>query len=101
MLQQDGPDDYVVATAQTHSVREFMELAFRFAGLDYRQYLVSDPQLYRPAEVDLLVGSPAKAHARLGWSTATTLESLIWEMVEADCRTKGIVLSRENLAMSV
>jgi len=101
MLQQDEPDDYVVATAQTHSVREFVELAFRFAGLDYRQYLVSDPQLYRPAEVDLLVGNPAKARARLGWSTATTLEGLIWEMVEADCRAKGIVVSRDNSAVSV
>src|ERR1041385_7282360 len=77
MLQQDEPDDYVVATAETHSVREFAKLAFQYAGLDYQDYVVSDPQLYRPAEVDLLVGNPAKAHARLGWSSTEPLERLV------------------------
>src|SRR5437762_7533067 len=77
MLQQDEPDDYVVATAQTHSVREFARLAFQYAGLDYEKYIVTDSQLYRPAEVDLLVGNPAKAHERLGWTSSTTLQSLV------------------------
>src|SRR5437879_4356878 len=67
MLQQHEPDDYVVATAETHSVRDFARLAFEYAGLDYEKYLVTDAQLFRPAEVDLLVGNPAKARAKLGW----------------------------------
>lgn len=90
MLQQDHPDDYVVATGRTHLVREFAELAFRCAGLDYKDYVVIDPVLYRPAEVDLLIGNPAKAHARLGWSSRVSLESLVSEMVEADCRALGL-----------
>src|SRR6478672_12289051 len=101
MLQQDQPDDYVVATAETHSVREFAELAFRFAGLDYRDHVVIDPQLYRPAEVDVLVGNPAKAHARLGWSSTVPLERLVWEMVESDCRAHGVTLRRQTLTSSV
>ena len=76
MLQQDQPDDYVVATAETHSVREFAKLAFQYAGLDYEKYVVTDPQLYRPAEVDLLVGNPAKARERLGWSSSVPLAIL-------------------------
>lgn len=90
MLQQDQPDDYVVATGRTHSVRAFAELAFRCAGLDYKDYVVIDPVLYRPAEVDLLIGNPAKAQARLGWSSQMSLESLVSEMVKADCRTLGL-----------
>lgn len=96
MLQQQEPDDYVVASQETHSVREFAEMAFRLAGMDYRDYVVPDPQLYRPAEVDLLVGNPAKARTRLGWSLTTTLESLIREMVESDCRAIGVPLSRDK-----
>ena len=101
MLQQADPDDYVVASAETHSVREFAELAFRFAGLDYRKYVVIDPELYRPAEVDLLVGNPAKARSRLGWSSTVTLEDLVWEMVEADCRAAGVTLSRDRVSAAV
>ena len=93
MLQQDQPDDYVVATGETHSVREFAKLAFEYAGLDYEKHVVTDPQLYRPAEVDLLVGNPAKARTRLGWSSSVPLENLVWEMVESDCRAAGIRLS--------
>lgn len=100
MLQQDQPDDYLVASQETHSVREFAELAFRFAGLDYRDYVVIDPQLYRPAEVDLLVGNPAKARSRLGWSLTMRLESLVWEMVESDCRARGIDLSQKGTALA-
>lgn len=96
MLQQDQPDDYVVATGKTHSVRQFAEVAFRCTGLDYEKHVVIDPLLYRPAEVDLLVGNPGKAHTRLGWSSKVSLESLIWEMVETDCRAKGVALDREK-----
>lgn len=84
MLQQDQPDDYVVATGRTATVRQMCEIAFATAGLDYRDYVTTSEKFMRPAEVDLLLGDPAKAKARLGWSATTTLESLISEMVEAD-----------------
>jgi GDPmannose 4,6-dehydratase len=84
MLQQDHPDDYVVATGESHSVREFVELAFSLAGLDYRDHVTADPQLYRPAEVDLLIGDPSKAHSRLGWEPQTRFRELVRQMVEAD-----------------
>jgi len=97
MLQQDQADDYVVATAETHAVREFVELAFGFAGLDYRQYVVVDPRLYRPAEVDLLVGNPAKAHARLGWTSPTRFASLVQEMVDCDCQALGVTPAAHHM----
>ncbi|HEU4323437.1 MAG TPA: GDP-mannose 4,6-dehydratase [Roseiflexaceae bacterium] len=84
MLQQDQPDDYVVATGETHSVRRFCELAFGHVGLDYRDYVVQDERFMRPAEVDLLVGSPSKAREKLGWVPNTTFEQLVALMVEAD-----------------
>ena len=90
MLQQPEPDDYVIATGETHSVREFVDLAFSHAGLDYRQYVVSDPDLFRPAEVNLLLGDSAKARARLGWKNQIRFESLVREMVEEDCRALGV-----------
>ena len=93
MLQQDVADDYVVATGQTHSVREFVELAFAVAGLDYEKHLKIDPQLYRPAEVDLLVGDPSKAVARLGWASKTSFEALVREMVVSDCREQGVEIA--------
>jgi GDPmannose 4,6-dehydratase len=93
MLQQDEPDDYLVATAATHSVREFVELAFGYANLDFRKYVVLDPQLYRPAEVDVLVGNPAKAFARLGWCSQRTLPSLVLEMLKADCQAARVELA--------
>ena len=99
MLQQEQPDDYVVATGETHSVRKFAKLAFEFAGLDYEKYVVTDPQLYRPAEVDLLVGNTAKAQIHLGWSSALNLESLVREMVESDCRALGIATNTGNMSM--
>jgi GDPmannose 4,6-dehydratase len=86
MLQQPEPDDYVVATGETHSVREFAELAFSIAGLDFRDYIVTDQALHRPAEVILLLGDAAKAREKLGWSYHISLEDLIQEMVESDCR---------------
>jgi GDPmannose 4,6-dehydratase len=90
MLQQDRADDYVVATGESHSVREFAEIAFSHAGLDYREHVVIDPQLYRPAEVDLLIGDPSKARARLGWAPRTRFEELVRRMVEADLRAARV-----------
>jgi len=84
MLQQDRPDDYVVATGETHSVREFVQLAFSLAGLDYRDHVLADTLLYRPAEVDLLIGDPTKARTLLGWEPRTRFEDLVRRMVEAD-----------------
>jgi GDPmannose 4,6-dehydratase len=84
MLQQDRPDDYVIATGQTHSVREFCELAFAHLGLDYRDYVVQDERLFRPTEVDLLQGDAGKALRKLGWRPATSFEQLVELMVESD-----------------
>jgi GDPmannose 4,6-dehydratase len=84
MLQQPEPDDYVVATGETHSVRELVATAFGCVGLDWQKYVIVDPALYRPAEVDLLVGDTAKAKRLLGWTPAVTFEGLIREMVFAD-----------------
>ena len=84
MLQQDEPDDFVVATGETHSVREFCELAFDHAGLDWEKYVVQDQRFFRPAEVDLLVGNPTKAHAKLGWKARTSFPELVRLMVDAD-----------------
>ena len=84
ILQQDEPDDYVVATGETHSVREFLEEAFGCVGLDWRKYVVHDPRYLRPAEVDLLVGDASKAQRQLGWKPQTTFKSLVKLMLEAD-----------------
>jgi GDPmannose 4,6-dehydratase len=86
MLQQDEPDDYVIATGRTHSVRELCEAAFGCLGLDWQQYVVSDPKYFRPAEVDLLVGDASKAHAKLGWEPSVDFEELVRLMVEADMK---------------
>jgi len=86
MLQQDNPDDYVLGTGVTHSVREFCEAAFGCVGLDYQDYVVQDPRFYRPAEVDLLVSNPHKAHDKLGWSPQVNFEELVRLMVEADLK---------------
>jgi GDPmannose 4,6-dehydratase len=90
MLQQDVADDYVVATGETHSVREFCQMAFSYVGLDYQDYVVTDEFLHRPAEVDLLIGNSAKAKAILGWQSETSFEALVRLMVEADCRAAGV-----------
>jgi GDPmannose 4,6-dehydratase len=84
MLQQDSPDDYVVATGESHSVRELVETAFTHVGLDWQKYVVQDPSLIRPAEVDHLVGDPCKARRVLGWRPEVTFSDLIRIMVEAD-----------------
>jgi GDPmannose 4,6-dehydratase len=100
MLQQEEPDDYVVAMAETHSVREFVELAFGYAGLDYQKHVVIDPQLYRPAEVDVLVGNPGKARMQLGWRSHATFNSLIREMLEADCQAAGVEIAKNAASTS-
>ncbi len=84
MLQQDKPDDYVIATGETHSVRELCEVAFSHVGLNYQDYVVQDPKFYRPAEVDLLIGNPEKAGRVLGWEPSVTFEGLTRMMVDAD-----------------
>jgi GDPmannose 4,6-dehydratase len=84
MLQQEEPDDYVVATGQTQSVREFCEKAFAHVGLDYRNHVELDPRYLRPAEVDLLLGDPTKARKKLGWEPQVSFEQLVAMMVEAD-----------------
>ena len=84
MLQQDAPDDFVVATGETHSVREFCELAFGHVDLDWEQYVKVDERFFRPAEVDLLVGSPAKAKEKLGWEPSTPFPDLVRMMVDGD-----------------
>lgn len=87
MLQQDTPEDYVIATGETHRVGEFVELAFGALGLDVEEYVVfNDPRYTRPAEVDLLVGDPSKAGAKLGWEPQVTFKQLVEMMVEADLR---------------
>src|SRR5262245_58504087 len=86
MLQQPEPDDFVIATGEAHSVREFLEVAFRHVGLDWQQYVAIDPKYYRPAEVDLLIGDASKARKKLGWQAKTTFQNLIRLMVDADVR---------------
>ncbi len=84
MLQQDEPDDYVIATGETHSVRELCQVAFDYMGLNWENYVVSDEKFYRPAEVDLLIGDPSKAHAKLGWKPTVNFKELIEMMAKAD-----------------
>lgn len=84
MLQQEKPEDFVIATGQSHSVREFLETAFSYVSLDYNNYLVTDDELYRPAEVNILQGDASKARAKLNWSPTISFEDLVKEMVESD-----------------
>lgn len=90
MLQQDDPDDYVIATGETHSVREFLEEAFHFVGLDWQKYVELDPRYLRPAEVDLLIGDANKAKKKLGWEPKVTFKELVKIMVEADMESLKI-----------
>jgi GDPmannose 4,6-dehydratase len=86
MLQQETPDDYVIATNETHSIREFLDVAFGHAGLDWNKYVEIDPRYYRPAEVDLLIGDYSKAKRKLGWTPKTTFKDLAILMVDADVK---------------
>ncbi len=92
MLQQDTPDDYVIASGTTHSIRELCEVAFGYLDLDWREYVVQDERFYRPAEVDLLVGDASKARRVLGWEPQVSFEELVKMMVDADMA----LLRREN-----
>jgi GDPmannose 4,6-dehydratase len=95
MLQQDEPDDYVVATGETHSIEEFLELAFAEVGIsDWHPYVVQDPRFFRPAEVDLLIGDPSKAKSKLGWVPEVDFPELVKMMVENDLRIESAKLSR-------
>jgi GDPmannose 4,6-dehydratase len=84
MLQQDEPDNFVVGMGETHSVREFCEVAFGHAGLDYKEFVVQDERFYRPAEVDLLIADPSKARSVLGWEPSVSFKELVTMMVDAD-----------------
>lgn len=86
MLQQDTPDDYVIATGETHSIKELLEVAFGALDMNYEDYVVIDPRFVRPAEVDLLLGSPEKAKRQMGWEPTVTFEGLIHMMVDADLK---------------
>lgn len=86
MLQADQPDDFVIATGETHSVEELVTTAFGHVGLDWKKYVVQDPALIRPAEVDLLIGNPAKARQKLGWTPRVGFHELVSMMVDADLR---------------
>jgi GDPmannose 4,6-dehydratase len=86
MLQQPEADDYVVATGETHPVRELVEIAFSHVGLNYQDHVEIDPAFFRPAEVDLLVGDPAKAKAKLGWTPKVNFQQLVARMVDADMK---------------
>src|SRR5262249_18884044 len=92
MLQQPAPDDYVVATGETHSVREFVELAFHYAGLNYEKYVVIDKQLYRPSEVNILQGDASKARRTLNWNHSVSFRELVKEMVVNDCCAHGVTV---------
>ncbi len=94
ILQADQPDDYVIATGETHSVREFAERAFAMVGLDWEQYVAFDPRYSRPTEVDVLLGDPSKAEAKLGWKPTVSFNELVRMMVEND-----LVLAERELQL--
>jgi len=100
MLQQPEPDDYVVATGETHSVREFCQLAFAEAGLDYQEYVKTDDRFYRPAEVDLLVGDSYKARKVLGWTPRYSFQDLVREMVAADLKAFSNASGSQRLSLN-
>jgi GDPmannose 4,6-dehydratase len=90
MLQQDTADDYVIATGVSRSVREFLEIAFDMAGLDWEKYVVIDEAFFRPSEVDFLRGDPSKAHRQLGWKPKISFEALVHDMLESDMKLEGV-----------
>ncbi|RMF22745.1 MAG: GDP-mannose 4,6-dehydratase, partial [Cyanobacteria bacterium J083] len=90
MLQQDQPDDYVLATGETHSIREFLDIAFNYVNLNWQDFVEFDARYLRPAEVDLLIGDPAKAKQKLGWEPSVTFEGLVKLMVDADLAALGL-----------
>jgi GDPmannose 4,6-dehydratase len=90
ILQQDNPDDYVIGTGEAHTVREFLDEAFGYAGMDWKQYVEIDPHYYRPTEVDYLMADPSKAQEKLGWTTRVKFKELVRIMVDADMELKGL-----------
>lgn len=101
MLQQDQADDYVIATNETHSVREFLELAFNYVNLDWQDYVEFDQRYLRPAEVDLLIGDSSKAREKLGWTPSVTFEQLVALMVEADLQALGLTSPDNKVVESI
>lgn len=101
MLQQEQPDDYVVATGETHSVEEFLEIAFSHVNLKWQDYVAFDERYLRPAEVDLLIGDPTKAKEKLGWEPSVTFEELVHLMVDADLQAVGLVPLNGSVAQVV
>jgi GDPmannose 4,6-dehydratase len=97
MLQQDKPDDYVIATGETHSIREFLDLAFQHAGLEWEKYVEIDPKYYRPAEVDLLIGDASKARKQLNWKPKTSFAELVRIMTQADIAMLAHEMSGKNI----
>lgn len=95
MLQQDKPDDYVIETDKTYSVRDLLEEAFRYVNLEYKDNIIVDDKLLRPAEVDLLSGDPSKAKKKLNWVPEVSFSQLIQMMVDSDLETTKINLKRE------
>jgi GDPmannose 4,6-dehydratase len=100
MLQQATPDDYVLATGETHSIRELLEVAFERVGLDWKKYVHIDPKLIRPAEVDLLLGDATRARTRLGWSPKVNFRKLIEMMVDADLATLERALPARSVSVT-
>lgn len=90
ILQEKNPDDYVIATGETHSVKEFVNEAFKYAGLDYEKHVVIDPRYFRPTEVERLLGDASKAKKQLGWTPKVTFKDLVKIMVDADMRAAGL-----------
>jgi len=101
MLQQEEPDDFVVATGETHSIREFLDTAFGYVNLNWHDYVEFDERYLRPAEVELLIGDPAKAKAKLGWEPSVTFEQLVQIMVEADLKALGLVPLNGHVVQSI
>jgi GDPmannose 4,6-dehydratase len=97
MLQQDKPDDYVIATGETHTIREFLDLAFKHAGLEWEKYVEIDPRYYRPAEVDVLIGDASKARKKLGWTPKTKFTDLVRIMTDADIALLAHEMSGKNI----
>ena len=86
MLQQDKPDDYVIATGEEHSVRELVETAFSYLELDWEKYVVQDPEFFRPVDLNMLVGDSSKARKKLGWNPSVSFEQLVKLMVDSDIK---------------
>ncbi len=97
MLQQDKPDDYVIATGETHAVSEFLEVAFKYVNLNWQDYVEIDPRYFRPAEVELLLGDARKAKEKLQWQPTVTFEQLVHLMVDADLEALGLPIAKDSL----